>query len=250
MNLRRQDQMTSICWRERRKMDKLFKAEFEAEIADAKPGSVKLSYTQFYLGGGGQSPDRGYLETNTGRFKMTGFDYEDDALWHRVDSPVLLNGSIQGRVDAPFRFLMQQLHTGLHIVNALVFRAFNGALVTGVQMAEDGTARIDFDLPGADNQRLRDIEPEINDVIRHNLPVITYSMDYEEAAGADGVLRSKVVTPPIQADGRIRVIEIEGLDRQACGGTHLTSTGQSRDFSVTKVENKGRRNRRMRLRLV
>jgi PAS domain-containing protein len=75
---------------------------------------------------------------------------------------------------------------------------------------------------------------------RVNLPLA-------EAAQQPGVLRSKAVTPPPQADGKVRVVEIAGLDRQACGGTHLTSTGQSRPLRILKVENKGRHNRRVKI---
>jgi len=69
-----------------------------------------------------------------------------------------------------------------------------------------------------------------------------------EAATAErGLLRSRSVSPPPQADGTIRVIEIAGLDRQACGGTHLSSTGQSPPVRILKVDNKGRHNRRIRI---
>jgi misacylated tRNA(Ala) deacylase len=61
------------------------------------------------------------------------------------------------------------------------------------------------------------------------------------------VLRSKAVTPPPQSDGKVRIVEIAGLDRQACGGTHLASTGQSRPLCILKVENKGRHNRRVKI---
>ncbi len=82
-----------------------------------------------------------------------------------------MTGAVEGIVDGAFRHLMCQLHTDLHILNALVFQAFDGALVTGVQMAGDGTARIDFDLPDADNDRLRALEPALNDAIRQDLAV-------------------------------------------------------------------------------
>jgi len=71
-----------------------------------------------------------------------------------------------------------------------------------------------------------------------------------EAEAAPGLLRSLSVTPPPTPDGRMRIIDIEGLDRQACGGTHLTNTAQSAPIRITKVENKGRRNRRIRIALV
>jgi misacylated tRNA(Ala) deacylase len=142
---------------------------------------------------------------------------------------------------------MRELHTDLHIVNALVYQGFDGALVTGVQMNEDGTARIDFDLPEADNERLRGLEGAINDVIRQDLPVRETYVGEDEAFDEPGLIRSRSVTPPPTADGRIRVVEIAGLDRQACGGTHLASTGASRPLRILKIDNKGRHNRRLRI---
>jgi len=158
-------------------------------------------------------------------------------------------GAVRCEADEDFRFLKQQLHTNLHIPNALAFQEFDGALVTGAQMAGDGTARIDLDIPGADNQRLRALEPSINDAIAQDLAVRELCMPLYQAKQEPGLLRSNAVTPPPQADGKIRVIEIAGLDRQACGGTHLTSTGQSRPVRIRKVDNKGRHNRRVRIAL-
>jgi misacylated tRNA(Ala) deacylase len=122
--------------------------------------------------------------------------------------------------------------------------------VTGVQMAADGTARIDFDLPEANNDLLRALEPEFNAVIKQDLSVFEQSIPEERAFNEPGLIRSKAVTPPLQLDGTIRVVELAGLDRQACGGTHLKSTGGSRPIRILKIDNKGRQNRRIRIGLV
>jgi len=116
--------------------------------------------------------------------------------------------------------------------------------------ADDGTARIDFDLPDADNDGIRGLEPEINEAIHADLQVRAIYVSAQDASAEPGLLRSRSVTPPPQPDGSVRVIEINGLDRQACGGTHLASTGLSRPVRIVKVENKGRHNRRIRIQLV
>ena len=224
--------------------------EFEANVLDSRPGAVCLSRSAFYPGGGGQLPDQGALEWSGGKVALSGFEEKGGRTWHLLAEPIEMSGTVRGDVDRDFRFLMQQLHTDLHIVNALVFQAFDGALVTGVQMSGDGSARMDFDLPDADNQKIKALEPAINEAIAQDLPVRVIYVPYHEAQNEPGLLRSKAVTPPPQSDGTVRVIEIEGLDRQACGGTHLTSTGQSRPLRVRKVENKGRHNRRVRIELV
>ena len=220
----------------------------ETQIADARPGRVLLAETPFYPGGGGQLPDRGMLHWAGGETAVTGFESEGDHVWHLLAEPVELPaGAVEARVDSVFRQLMRELHTGLHIVNALVYQGFDGALVTGVQMNDDGTARIDFDLQDADNDRLRAIEPAINDIIRQNLPVLQAHVMQDEAFGEPGLIRSRSVAPPPTSDGRVRIVEIVGLDRQACGGTHLDATGASRPLRILKIDNKGRRNRRLRI---
>jgi misacylated tRNA(Ala) deacylase len=221
--------------------------EFETAVLDTRPGRVRLGRSAFYPGGGGQPADRGVLRWAGGEVRVERLESEDGALWHVLADPVVVEGSVLGVVDAAFRWQMCQLHTDLHIVNALAFRAFDGALVTGAQIGDDGTARIDLDLPGADNDRVRALEPEINDAIRQDLAVGQVYVPAGLAAAEHGLLRSRSVSPPPQADGTIRVIEIAGLDRQACGGTHLSSTGQSPPVRILKVDNKGRHNRRIRI---
>lgn len=224
--------------------------EFETSVVAAEPGLVLLRESLFYPGGGGQLPDRGRLLTESGEYAVITTEIRGAQAWHRIDKAVELNGAVVGKIDRDFRFLMSELHTDLHIVNALVFYEFRGALVTGVQMGDDGTARIDFDIPDADNDRLRTLEYGINNAIRADLPIRVIYATQQEVMAEAGLLRSRSVAPPPQPDGRVRVVEIEGLDRQACGGTHLTSTGQSRPVKILKIENKGRHNRRVRIGLV
>jgi len=221
--------------------------EFHATVIDARAGAVILDRSAFYPGGGGQPADRGVLRWAGGVVRVDRLEVEGDRLWHVLAEPVLIRDAVEGVVDAAFRQRMCQLHTDLHIVNALAFQAFDGALVTGAQIGEDGTARIDLDLPGADSDRLRALEPAINDAIRQDLAVRQTYVPAETALAERGLLRSRSVAPPPSPDGTIRVIEIAGLDRQACGGTHLGSTGQSPPVRILKIDNKGRHNRRIRI---
>lgn len=226
----------------------------ETHVRDIRPGAVALAQTPFYPGGGGQLPDVGTLEWGRGRARIASAAKEAGRIWHMVDAaqdipPV--GEAVRVSVDAEFRATMQALHTGLHVVNALVFQGFDGALVTGVQMAPDATARIDFDLPEADNDRRRGIEAGINDVVRQDLGVSAELVPLAWAQAEAGTLRSQSVAPPADEEGRIRVVQIAGLDRQACGGTHLASTGaDGRAIRILKIENKGRHNRRVRIGLV
>jgi misacylated tRNA(Ala) deacylase len=105
---------------------------------------------------------------------------------------------------------------------------------------------MDFDLPEVDNDRVRALADPVNGVISSGLAVSAMYVAASEAARTEGLVRSMSVAPPPTPDGRLRLIDIDGLDRQACGGTHLTNTAQSRPIAITKVENKGRHNRRVR----
>jgi misacylated tRNA(Ala) deacylase len=222
----------------------------ETRVLDARPGAVVLAESPFHPGGGGQLADRGQLRWNGGLVRVTGFEVADGRHWHLLAEPVELSGAVETTVDAEFRSMMSQLHTDTHILNALVFLHFQGALVTGAQLNEDGTARMDFDLPDADNDRLRALEPEINDVIRRDLAV-RYAYVPEAMAQAErGLVRNRSVAPPPAEDGTIRLVEIVGLDRQACGGTHLGSTAGSPAVRILKIDNKGRHNRRVKIGLV
>lgn len=224
--------------------------EFDTEIVEARPGAVLLARSLLHPGGGGQVSDRAELHHAGGVVAAVAVTAEAGRYWHLLAAPVELRGRVHVVIDAAHRSRVAQLHTDTHILNALVFRYFDGALVTGAQIGADGTARMDFDLPEVDNDALRRLEPELNAVIQDAVPVRASYVDTAEAAATPGLIRSAAVAPPPTPDGRIRIIEIEGLDRQACGGTHLSNTGESRPVRITRVENKGRHNRRIRIALV
>lgn len=223
----------------------------ETEVVDARQGRVLLAQSPFYAGGGGQPADRGSLRWKGGEVAIAGFEPVGGRLWHLLADPILeLSGPVEAVVDPAFRGMMRELHTGTHILNAFVFQRFDGALVTGAQLGEDGTARLDFDVPAADNERLRALEGPINEAIKQDLAVRDVYIPLDDAYDEHGLIRSKSVTPPPTPDGKIRIVEIVGLDRQACGGTHLASTGRSRPIRILKIDNKGRHNRRIRIGLV
>ena len=224
--------------------------EHEADIVDVRPGAVVLSRSALHPGGGGQVSDAGTLDSALGAFGITGVIEEDGVYWHLLSDPAAEpSGSVTVRVDAERRSLVSQLHTDSHILNALVFDHFPGTLVTGAQINADGTGRMDFDLSNIDNDVLRGLDAGVNDAIRREIAVTSVYVSADEASTTAGLVRSLSVAPPPTPDGKLRIIDIDGVDRQACGGTHLSNTGQSSPFRITKVENKGKRNRRIRFEL-
>jgi misacylated tRNA(Ala) deacylase len=216
-------------------------------VTDAQPGKVALAQTPFYPGGGGQLADTGHLKWAGGEARVVGFEVAGGKVWHLLETQAVIAGAVEVSVDPDFRRKMRQLHTATHILNAFVFQSFDGALVTGVQMAADGTARMDFDVPGADNDRLRALEGPINNAICQDIAVHFAYVGMSEAQAEHGLIRSRSVAPPPTPDGKVRIVEIVGLDRQACGGTHLASTGDSPPIRILKIDNKGRHNRRVRI---
>ena len=108
---------------------------------------------------------------------------------------------------------------------------------------------MDFDLSEIDNDVLRGLDVGVNQVIERGVDVRSVYVDAGDAETVGGLVRSLSVAPPPTPDGKLRIIDIAGVDRQACGGTHLSNTGQSGPFRITKVENKGKRNRRIRFEL-
>lgn len=222
----------------------------DTDVIETQPGRVLLAQSPFFPGGGGQLADKGLVRWTRGEARVVGFDKVGGRTWHVLAEPVEVSGRVVAEVDADFRQMMTELHTDTHILNAIIFQEFNGALVTGVQMNEDGTARMDFDLPDVDNARLRLIEDPINAAIKADLAVSDTYIPLDDAYEEHGLIRTRSVAPPPTLDGKIRVVEINGLDRQACGGTHLASTGRSGPIRILKIDNKGRKNRRVKIGLV
>jgi misacylated tRNA(Ala) deacylase len=219
----------------------------DAVIVDSRPGAVALSRSAFHPGGGGQVSDIGSIEWSAGRVAVTHVEPDNEIWWHVLAEPAAApTGEVTVSVDAEHRLRVASLHTMSHVLNAFVFDEFAGALVTGAQITGDGRGRMDFDLPEVDNDRLRALETPINEVIARGLAVSQVYVDAGEAQRIEGLVRSMSVAPPPTPDGRLRLVDIDGLDRQACGGTHLSNTSQSRKIAITKVENKGRHNRRVR----
>jgi misacylated tRNA(Ala) deacylase len=223
--------------------------EHEANVVDARPGRVVLDRSAFHPGGGGQVSDVGWLELAGGTVPVTGIETVDGDVWHVLGDEVEIGGQVVVKVDAEHRSRVAQLHTDSHVLNALVYERFPGTLVTGAQINADGTGRMDFDLSEVDNDALRALDAAVNDVIRGAVEVRSVYVDAGDAATTAGLVRSLSVAPPPTPDGKLRVIEIDGVDRQACGGTHLSNMAQSAPFRITKVESKGKRNRRIRFAL-
>ncbi len=122
------------------------KYEFETDALDAREGGVKLAESWLHPGGGGQPADRGVIEGVFGRANIGGVATEGSEVWHLVDAAVPAGERVHVTIDRKHRDVIAQLHTDTHILNALVFQEFDGALVSGAKISADGTAHMDFSI--------------------------------------------------------------------------------------------------------
>jgi misacylated tRNA(Ala) deacylase len=217
-----------------------------SDPADPEAGIV-LDRWAFYPGGGGQPPDHGVLLWQGVQTRVVGTRKgEDLCLLPAPGDPVPPPGTaVRGAIDDERRSTLMRTHSGLHVLCGTVFRDF-GALVTGGNM-EPGEARMDFNLPDIPPGFKQTLEDAVNAEIEADRPIEVRWLPREEALAIPDLVRTQDRLPPETAE--MRLVDIVGLDVQADGGTHVASTRQIGRLQVTKVENKGRQNRRVRIRL-
>jgi misacylated tRNA(Ala) deacylase len=216
----------------------------EAAVIAAGEGGVCLDRTVFYCQGGGQPGDRGRLVTAAGALEVIDTVRADGGIVHRLAeaSPAPGAGArVVAEIDWPRRHRLMRMHSALHLLCAAV-----ACPVTGGQVGAE-RSRLDFDLQGAAVDK-DDVALRIAEWIAADHPIRHLWIDAAELDARPELVRTMSVRPP-RAAGRVRLIEIEGVDLQACGGTHVRSTGEIGAIAIGKIENKGRQNRRINLTL-
>jgi misacylated tRNA(Ala) deacylase len=224
--------------------------EWTATVVGVDPErGIVLDRSAFYPGGGGQPPDHGVLLWDGVQTRIVGTVKADDLyLVPAEGDPVPAAGTaVSGAVEDARRSLLMRTHSGLHVLGGVVFRDF-GALVTGGNM-EPGEARMDFNLPELPEGFKATIEERVNAEVTADRAVAVRVLPRDEALAIPDIIRTQTnLIPPDETE--VRIVDITGLDTQADGGTHVASTRQIGRVQVTKVENKGRQNRRVRVRIV
>jgi misacylated tRNA(Ala) deacylase len=226
-----------------------FKAE--ATVCAIQPDSLAFDRTCFYPGGGGQPPDEGSARLQSGELLVIGSAHADadEIIWHVFHTPpppAILGQSVQLVLNKVRRLTLMRYHTVLHILNTIALRDYQG-WITGVQIGVD-YSRIDFKLENFSAAVCAELEQKVNAVIAANHTIKSYAITEDEFHRREDLLRTLEVKPPI-SHGLVRVVEIEGFDAQACGGTHVHSTSEAGRFSIFRTENKGRINKRLYVRL-
>jgi misacylated tRNA(Ala) deacylase len=223
--------------------------EWECTVVGVDPErGIVLDRSAFYPGGGGQPPDHGVLIWGGVQTRIVGTVKGDDLyLVPAEGDPVPPAGvAVTGAVEDARRTLLMRTHSGLHVLGGVVFRDF-GALVTGGNM-EPGEARMDFNLPDLPEGFKATIEDRVNAEVAADRAVEVRVLPRAEALAIPDIIRTQTnLIPPDETE--VRIVDITGLDTQADGGTHVASTRQIGRVQVTKVENKGRQNRRIRVKI-
>ena len=224
--------------------------EWECTVVGVDPDrGIVLDRSAFYPGGGGQPPDHGVLLWDGVQTRVVGTVKGDDLyLVPAEGDPVPPAGTaVTGAVEDDRRTLLMRTHSGLHVLGGVVFRDF-GALVTGGNM-EPGEARMDFNLPELPEGFKATIEERVNAEVVADRAVEVRVLPRAEALAIPDIIRTQTNLIPAE-ETEVRIVDITGLDTQADGGTHVASTRQIGRVQVTKVENKGRQNRRVRVKIV
>ncbi len=222
--------------------------EGEARVVEVAPEGVVLDRTAFYPRGGGQPGDRGTLRTEDGReYRVLEVVKEGGQILHKIEgSPPPVRVKVRGIIDWEHRYELMRTHTALHILCGVIWRDY-GALVTGGSM-KPLEARMDFELEHMSADFAQEVERKINEEVAAARPVRVRLLPREEAFQIPDLIRTKINLLP-EGIKEVRVVEIEGLDLQADGGTHVANTKEVGRIKVVGHESKGRINKRLKIAL-
>jgi alanyl-tRNA synthetase len=196
--------------------------DFRAHVvaASSDGATAYLDRTAFYPTSGGQPFDTGFI----GGIPVLDVADEGERIAHRLAAP-LYAADIECSIDWKRRFDHMQQHTGQHLLSA-VFEELLGLPTVSFHLGQESST-IDLESGGMESQAVRDVESRANQILCENRPVI---VQFEGAAEARGLRK------PSERAGTLRIVSIEGLDRSACGGTHVRATGEIGAILIRKLE--------------
>jgi len=214
-----------------------------ATVSSVDERGIRLDRTVFYPNGGGQPGDTGVLRFAGGEVRIADTvkgDGPDDVI-HVPEAGAALptpGTSVEAVIDWDRRHRHMRMHTALHLVCAVL----PGASITGAQVGAE-RSRVDFNVP-AESLDKEAIAAAINRLIAADTPVAPRWITDEELDAQPDLVRTLTVKPP-RGLGRVRLVDIDGVDVQPCGGTHVARLGEIGTLEVVKIENKGKQNRRV-----
>ncbi len=206
---------------------------------------VELDRTIFYPMGGGQPGDTGvFAAANGDRYQVLDTRKSDrpGQIKHqldRADHGLEPGDTVATEIDWERRFAHMRMHTSMHLLGSLIPVPVTGGAVGAAK------SRLDFDL-GEHQIDKEDLTRRLNALVEAGHPVAFGTISERELDERPELVRTMSVQPPRGA-GDIRTVRIEGVDYQPCGGTHVNNTREIGAVRVSKIENKGKRNRRVHL---
>lgn len=219
---------------------------FTATVADVLPEGVVLDRTAFYPGGGGQPNDVGWLSDGLGRkYGVKRVSRVQGQVVHEIEGePLAVSAHLDGEIDWERRYQLMRTHTALHILCGVIWRDYS-ALVTGGNM-EPLAARMDFELEWMSADFAHEVEEKADAEVQAARPVIVRILPREEAFQIPDLIRTKINLLP-EGITEVRTVEVQGLDLQADGGTHVGNTKEVGRIRVVGHESKGKINKRLRI---
>jgi len=210
---------------------------------------IELDRTVFYPTGGGQPGDTGTLRLADGRTIAIVDARKGDApdsVWHlpAPDQPLPAVGErVSAQLDWERRHRLMRMHSCLHLLSAVLPYP-----VTGGQVS-DGKGRLDFDIADGSSLDKDAIGARLNELVGGGHDLVARWITDEELLASPDLVKTMSVRPPM-GQGRVRLMEVKGLDLQACGGTHVRNTREIGAVAVSKIESKGKQNRRVNIAFV
>ncbi len=217
--------------------------EFDAAVTAVDGNKVAFDRTAFYPSGGGQPNDAGWLSMGDQHWNVTKVNKQGSDVWHELDAaPPPIGSRVHGKIDWDRRYKLMRTHTAMHILCGVIFRDY-GASVTGGNM-EPLKGRMDFEFETMRQELVREIEEKINVEVGKARPIQVKILPREEAFQIPDLIRTKINLLP-EGIAEVRTVEIEGLDLQADGGTHVANTSEVGRIRVTDYKSKGKINKRI-----
>lgn len=224
-------------------MDDCYLKEFDAKVTEViDEQHVVLDQTAFYPQGGGQPCDYGELQSKGTTYKVIEVKKKDGKVLHTLDQPGLKQGDkVQGVIDWDRRYKLMRMHTAAHLLSE-VFHKETGCLITGNQL-DTNKSRVDYSIENFQRETFEECINKANQLIKTNASIKISYMPREEAFKIPSITKLANVLPP--AVKELRIVEIENIDRQADGGTHVSKLGEVGEIKLLKIDNKGKKNRRL-----
>jgi misacylated tRNA(Ala) deacylase len=217
--------------------------EFDAVVIDTAENGVVLDRTTFFPGGGGQPHDIGWLEIGGQHWDVPNVRRQKGKVVHELDGePPPVGTTVRGFLDWDRRYALMRTHTAMHILCGVIWRDY-GASVTGGKM-KPLEGRMDFEFERMKKELVEEIEEKINIEVAAARPITVRVLPREEAFQIPDLIRTKINLLPRHIT-QVRVVEIDGLDLQADGGTHVANTQEVGPLRIVDYRSKGRINKRL-----